>query len=246
MCGPPPAACSPAADSSPRHDSCRTLRSAHLVHARSCQTASGAVRRRNADRSACAGHASPPPRQGVLAPPDDEACRGFVRRRPVRCRATSDRPLVPLRASGQEAEPERQPLPGFCPRIAERRATGQARTVRASATRPAPVPALQPLGHRTVFQALALLAAFRRRPTGLHACPELAYPVPDRSSAPSGFRLGTQRQSVQTMALCVRLSVRRGTTPPNGVPYSAWQPRYTTRRTGSVRLALRTDGSCLA
>ena len=32
----------------------------------------------------------------------------MVRRRPLRCRATSNRPLVPLRASGQDAVPERQ------------------------------------------------------------------------------------------------------------------------------------------
>ena len=89
------------------HDSCPTRCSAHLVYARSCQTASCPVRRRNADRSACVGHASTPTRKGLLASPDYETCRGFVRRRPLRRRATSLRPLVPLRASGQEAVSER-------------------------------------------------------------------------------------------------------------------------------------------
>ncbi len=174
------------------NDSCRTRRSAHLVHARSCPTASGPFRRRNADRFARAGHASTPAHQGLLALPDYETCRALVRCRPPCCRAISHRPLVPIRASGQEAVPERQ-LPDVERGAEVRQAIGQARTVRAAATRPAPLLALQPLEHRTAFRALALLAAFRGRSTGLHACSELAHSAHDLSSAPSEFRPGSQR-----------------------------------------------------
>ena len=107
----------------------------------------------------------------------------------------------PLRAPGQEAGPERQ-LPDVERGAKVRQSITQARTVRAAATRPAPLPALQPLEHRSAFRALALPAGFRRGATGLHARPELAHSADDLPSAPPELRPSSQGQSVQTMALC--------------------------------------------
>ena len=116
--------------------------------------------------------------------------------------------------------PERQ-IPDVERGAEVRQSIGQARVFRAAATRLAPLLALQPLEHRTAFRALALLTAVRRMSTGLHACPELAHSAHDLPSAPSEFRLGSQSQSGQTMALRLRLSRRRDITRPNGVSHSA-------------------------
>ena len=127
------------------------------------------------------------------------------------------------------------------------RSIGQARRVRAAVLRPAPLLALQPLEYRT-FRALALFASSLSPepqlgctlvPSGAHS--KHALPPP----APSGFPLGPQDQTGQTMVLCFRLSVRRERTAPNGLAHSSALPWHTA--SGRSKLpVLRTEGGCLA